>query len=306
MYRIAWSLLTAVTLLGSSGCASLGSSSLEYRQKLEAQRARRAAALESEDRPERTVEERIAEGDRALAAGERGQALRYYLEAYQLDPSQAAPAIRLGYFYLVDDPERAAAIFASVIASEPDSASSHTGLGLARMAQDRLEEARTSLERALEIDPRFPTALDALGVLYALMERGDESHELARRAYESNPNDAAIVNNLGVAQLAAGDWAGAEQAFRSAILLNPGDEALYNNLGLALGRQGRYDEARAAFRRFGSEQAVHNNMGYVHFLNGDREGAVREYEKALAVGGEQRLTILRNLELATSGKTPVP
>ena len=50
-----------------------------------------------------------------------------------------------------------------------------------------------------------------------------------------------------------------------------------------------------AFQRAGSEQVARSNLGYVCFLNGDYERAVAEYKRALLVGGEQRLLVLRNL-----------
>jgi Flp pilus assembly protein TadD len=291
--------------LALSGCANTGGifgrgSSLGYRQLMEAQRARGEAAQEEEQRAPISVEERLAEGDRFVENGDRKRALWCYLEAYRLAPDRSEPLNRLGFYYLPEDPERAAAIFSRVLVKTPDSATAHAGLGLARLSQRRVDEARRSLEQALALEPEFPTALDALGVVYALQDRKEEGRDRAQNAHRLDPRDAQIVNNLGVAHLASGDWVKAEQAFRSAILLNPSDPALYNNLGLALGRQAHYDEALAAFRHFGDEQAVQNNLGYVYFLNGEFEKAIEHYELALQAEGDDRLTVMRNLRAAAN------
>jgi Flp pilus assembly protein TadD len=290
---------------------------------MDAQRARDAATQEDEQRPPATVADRLLEGDRYVESGDRKRALWNYLEAYRLAPDRPEPLNRLGFYYLPEDPERAAAIFSHVLVEAPDSATAHAGLGLARLSQRRLDEAQSSLEQAVALErrldeaqssleqavalePVFPTALDALGVVYTLRDRKEEGRDRAQNAHRLDPRDAQIVNNLGVAHLASGEWAKAEQAFRSAILLNPSDPALYNNLGLALGRQAHYDEAFAAFRHFGDEQAVHNNLGYIYFLNGEREKAVEHYELALQAEGDDRLTVLRNLKAATDPTAAQP
>ena len=63
-------------------------------------------------------------------------------------------------------------------------------------------------------------------------------------------------------------------------------------------QQGLYEEALEAFRRFGDEQAAHNNLGYVYFLNRDVERAIEQYEAALRYEGVGRLQVLRNLRAA--------
>ena len=88
------------------------------------------------------------------------------------------------------------------------------------------------------------------------------------------------------------------KAFQQAALQQNRDPAVFNNLGLALGRMEYYDDALKAFQRGGSEQAAHNNLGYVSFLNGDYERAIAEYERALLVSGDQKLPVLRNLRAA--------
>jgi Flp pilus assembly protein TadD len=293
-------LLGSLVVLVLPGCSSLGgNSSLEYRQKMEAQRA--MAETEAEERPARpiSIEDRLAEGDRFAAGGERARSLWQYLEAHKLDPSHPEPVIRLGFFYLVDDPEQAAALFARGIEVSPENARAHAGLGLVRLSQLRLGEARTSLERAVALEPGFPTAQDALAVVLGLQDEHEEGLERAQEAHRLSPKDGRIVNNLGVSLLAEARWSDAEQAFRTAILLDPSDLAYYNNLGLALGRQGRFEEALGAFRQNDDEQAVHNNLGYVYYLSGDLEMAIQQYEQALTFQGSDRIQVLRNLRAAT-------
>ena len=128
-----------------------------------------------------------------------------------------------------------------------------------------------------------------------------ERAESYRRAASLQPRGYEALNNLGVSYLRTGEFAAAAEALGNAARLAPRDPAVANNLGLALGRLERYAEALKAFRRAAnSDQAALNNLGYVHYLNGDYAGALEVYEQALLARGssEQRLSVLRNLRRA--------
>jgi len=284
--------------LALPGCAWLGPSPAQ-RELREAQRARAEAIAETPARKPRTVEERLAEADRYLSDGRPGQAMWNYLEAHRADPGAVSPRLRIGYVEVARDPERAEALFSSIVRDAPDSAEAHAGLGLARFAQNRLEPARADLERAVALDPESARALAWLAVVCDLL--GDSAHarEYAQRAHRLRPDDPRIVNSLGVSELESGDFAAAEQSFRSAILLEPADPILRNNLGIAVGRQGRYAEAYAEFRRAGDEPAALNNLGYLYYLNGEHAKAIEIFERSLqAGGGDERVRVVRNLEAA--------
>lgn len=297
-------LIGLVLLLALSGCANFGQSDPDqYREMLEVQRERERAMAMAEPAKQPapdTVEERIAEGDRYAATDDPAHAYWQYLEAHRLDPKHPDPLVRLGYVALKEDSERAASLFARAVELAPERADAHAGLGLARLLQGRLPEARAALERAVELDPSSWAAHDALGVVYALEDDGERGREQGQRAIELSPRDARIVNNLGVSYLEDQNWLEAERAFRTATLLDPSVPAYYNNLGLVLGRQERYEEAMRAFERFGDEQAAYNNLGYAYYLNADYTKAVEHYERALHAKGSDRERVLRNLQEAAA------
>jgi superkiller protein 3 len=278
------------------GCAWYGAAAAQ-KEILDARRARNEA-VDPRAPARKTVEERLAEAERLLAEGHGAQAVWSFAQAHRMDPSNPTPRTRIGLVEVSRDPQRAEALFAEIVRDHPDSAEAHAGLGLARFAQDRLEPARESLERAVELDPESATALYWLAVVYDVLDRPERARELAERAHALSPGDSHIVNNLGVSYLVAGDFEKAEQAFRAAILLDPEDPALRNNLGIALGRQRRYDEAMREFRRAGSEQAALNNLGYLYYLNGEHAKAIENFERSLQAGGGDRLTVVKNLQAA--------
>lgn len=87
---------------------------------------------------------------------------------------------------------------------------------------DRPTDARKTLEKALEIDPKSPTALRQLGELE--LQAGD--HALAaehlKNAMAIRPDDAAAAVHAGEALAKANDLTGARDALEKSLKLVPG------------------------------------------------------------------------------------
>ena len=94
----------------------------------------------------------------------------------------------------LDDMER---LLRRVIAIKPDHAQAHNALGysLADRAL-RLGEARTLIQRALELQPGDPFITDSLGWVEYRMGNRDEALRLLRQAYHARP-DPEIAAHLG-------------------------------------------------------------------------------------------------------------
>jgi Flp pilus assembly protein TadD len=278
-----------------SGCALLSQSSADPAERIRQQRLRAAAEATPVDLKSQSVEEKLSRGDALRRDGAYAAAMWTYLQAHELDPDHPEPTARMGSLHLLVDPERAESIFRELVATHPESGAAHTGLGLALVARHEWLEAREVLTRAVGISSRSAAAYSALGVVLDRLGQHTEAREAYTRAITLQPRYYEALNNLGVSYLTTEEFAAAENVLRKASLQQNRDPAVFNNLGLALGRMERYAAAFDAFERAGSEQVARSNLGYVCFLNGDYERAVAEYERALLVGGEQRLLVLRNL-----------
>jgi non-specific serine/threonine protein kinase len=148
------------------------------------------------------------------------------------------------------------------VALDPDLADAHSWLGTALLGLGQVDDAIGSIKEALRLEPENGQAYQALG-----------------RAYWSGK----------------GDFAAAIPAFRRAIELNPEAGYSYLQLGLLLAWEGKYDEAEAVCRRAVElqDQYISGNaglqvvganarLGYVFYLQGRYEEAIREYERGLA------------------------
>ncbi len=97
-------------------------------------------------------------------------------------------------------------------------------LHCAMIASDdnRTDQARQSLEKVLQLDPKSPTALRQLGELE--LHAGDYARaaEHLKQAREVGPGDATAAFYEGQAREKIGDFAGARDALEASLKLTPG------------------------------------------------------------------------------------
>jgi arylsulfatase A-like enzyme len=86
---------------------------------------------------------------------------------------------------------------------------------------NRSNEARQLLEKALKIDPASPTAFRQLGELELAAGDSSKAATHLKRASELRPDDSAAAFELGEAREKSGDWPGARDALESSLKLSP-------------------------------------------------------------------------------------
>jgi Flp pilus assembly protein TadD len=121
--------------------------------------------------------------------------------------------------------------------------------GTASFLTGNLQQARDQFEKALEIKPDDPEALNSVGQI--LDRQGDIPGAIARfeMAISIAPDRWAYHFNLGHAVGRQGDWTRAADEYREAVRLFPGDYATQFNLALALQRAGDPESAIPEFEK---------------------------------------------------------
>jgi Flp pilus assembly protein TadD len=310
MAALAVLLLPAVPGAARAGDDSAPAVNAELLKQMRDAQAEREQAMVGtlEEKEPATVEEILAKGDAERAKGDHPRALWNYLMAHRLDRADPRPIGRIGTLHLSREPERSEAIFRELVHREGDSAIARTGLGLALIARGEWGEAVVELRKAVDDDEALAATHNALGVALDHLKQTEAARWHYRRAAQLQPRSHEPFNNLGVSLLTTGDFAGAAAAFEEATRIEKRDPAVWNNLGIALGRLKRYDAALDAFRKAGDELSAWNNVGYTRYLNGDYDGAMLAYERALLAAGkpEDRLPVLRNARAAQRAKENPP
>ena len=145
-------------------------------------------------------------------------------------------------------------------------------LDLARgyLEQGNMERARTSLNRALEID-----------------SRSVEAHVL-----------------LGVLNAAESEWGVAEQHFKTALSIDSRDAMALNNYGSYLFSRGRFEESVRYLSilvqdtDYRARSQAYENLGLAQLKIGEREAAKESFNRALQLSFSQPQSSLELSELA--------
>ena len=146
----------------------------------------------------------IQEAARLLRSGNRGDALVIYHDVKER--TQRSPAVELQLGHLCEefgDIDEALLHYEIVVEEAPDNVSHLAVLGIAYLNALRYEKARTTLERALELDPDLSDVRHAMGVIFmrgsdyeAALEHLERSCALKPRDPKARVNLATTLGNL--------------------------------------------------------------------------------------------------------------
>ena len=176
----------------------------------------------------------------------------------------------------------AEALYAQVLAANPDDATALVNAGAVALARGDLALAIARSERVVRLAPRNAPARNNLG--FALIHAGRDSEALAvlDQAIALNGDYAQAHNNRGIALVRLGRGADGIAAFERALLIEPryGEAAL--NLGDQCNDAGDGVRAAAAFERVLGAQPMHvdalTGHAFARALRGDLRGAIGALE----------------------------
>ncbi len=143
-------------------------------------------------------------------------------EALRTDPKVFVTREKLARIYLASDASKARAHAEVLTRARPDDFSAHYTLGRAYMKLSMWNEAITSLERALTIQPTSSYAHNNLGYSALQIGRSELALEHLEAILDLSPQEPYMMNNLGIAYEKAGRNADAYAAYLRALELKPG------------------------------------------------------------------------------------
>ncbi|UXX97461.1 tetratricopeptide repeat protein [Streptomyces sp. AD2-2] len=178
--------------------------------------------------------------------------------------------------------EEAITSYQEAIRLNPEYAEAHKGLGNLFRQLGRHEAAITAYRDVIRLDSNDPQIHQDLGDALTSLGRHEEAHS----AYcEANRLKSLASRRLGDTAAENGNHEEAILSYREAARLNPDDATTHNNLGVTLFELGRFAEAETALRRAiginPTNSSAHNGLGDCHALSGRWAEAETAYREAL-------------------------
>ncbi|MEP7325167.1 MAG: tetratricopeptide repeat protein, partial [Gemmatimonadota bacterium] len=211
------------------------------------------------------------------------KAIQHFEEAIREDPRFALAYTGLADSYALGVDYRAAPVSEGLhrakeealkaLALDDTLAEAHASLAwVAFIHEWDWETADREYRRAIELDPRYPSARQWHAWYLMAMGRMAESLAEGRQAVILDPSSISIRRSLGWINYYARDADAAIDHIRKAILANPTQDESHFILGQALMLNGNYSQARAAFHEAAGPDGRNTNalsgLGRVAVLEG--------------------------------------
>lgn len=207
------------------------------------------------------------------------------LKAIELDSASSAAHVTLGVIRTSYDWDWAAAErdFQRAIQLEPDDAPAHQMYGWLLAGTGRFAEARTAMQRSIDIDSLNSWSYSVLGLTEYLAHEYDAAIENFRRARGLDPNSYWPHMLLGWAHVEKREFALAIEEIERAVSLQPGPQTLAS-LAFAQAAAGRGTEARRLLldlaRTAQTRYVSPYDVAPVYAALGDDDQALAYLEKA--------------------------
>ncbi len=184
-------------------------------------------------------------------------------------------------------PKQALPYFEEMRRRNPDNARALVALGRIYLGENREAEARQSLQRAVEVDPRLPAAWNELGGVEMQAGNAAEALRCYEHALSLAPDLGYVLINAAQAHDKLGHAADSEKLYRRLLSLEPNNGDAANGLGLLLARQGRTVEARKLFELAISvhrdDSSAINNLGVLYVNMGQPNDAIAAFQYGIKV-----------------------
>lgn len=209
-------------------------------------------------------------------------------EVLALEPENLAAKVMLGDAYLArNDLQNAEENYLAALDGKLDNAGALFGLAQISRVKGETREASIYLNRVgtLTADSQSPEFLYKFGLEAMRVGMFDEAKSALERSVELKPKEPSYLLALGIAWLRKGDLFEAEKLFRHALELQPNNAQGQLHLGYVLLNQKKYAEARTWLEKSARPGVaipeVFYYLGLVEQEQNDDARAIVLFEKAV-------------------------
>lgn len=209
----------------------------------------------------------------------------------------ALPSLPAGYVWRAEvemhnsDANKAEADLETAIHLSPRNPEPYLELGELRFSQKRFAEGVNLLRQALESDPNLVPAARLLVGYYLYNKQPQQSIELLDAQIQKVPGNSGMLDLLGAVQVQQNKLDDAAATIQKAMKLNPADaEAATLFVRIAV-QQGKIGNAISSWQQWTVAHPKDANamalLGTLEQSNGNKQGAERDYQRALQIQPQQ-------------------
>jgi len=209
-------------------------------------------------------------------------------EVVALEPENIEARVTLGDTYLArNDLQKAEENYLAALDGKLDNAGALFGLAQISRLKGETREAAIYLNRVgtLTVDSKSPEFLYKFGLEAMRVGMFDEAKSALERLVELKPKEPSYLLALGIAWLRKGDLFSAEKLFRRLLELQPNNPQGQLHLGYVLLNQKKYAEARSWLEKSARTAApipeVFYYLGLVAQEQNDDARAIALFEKSV-------------------------
>lgn len=163
----------------------------------------------------------------------------------------------------------------------PINANTHFAAGQLAESHQNYAAAIAQYKEALSQEPTLTLAMFRLGYVYAQTKQYPQAIETWKRYVKATSGSAAAYSNLAFCEELAGNPGAAEADYQKGISIDPKNQACRVNYGLMLARHNRMNESMIQLQSVLSPAEVHYNLAGVYSMQGRKNLAKAEYQKAV-------------------------
>ena len=194
---------------------------------------------------------------------------------------------------------QAKAFVARALEIDDSIAEAHATLGLINYYSWRWSESEGEFERAIKLNPNYPTAHQWYSGLLDAMGRSDDRFAEIKKAYDLDPSSTAISTNVALAHLGRRDLSSALDQCQRTLQINPNFFVGHSTLALTYLKLGKGAEAlleaqkgvelceEACLRPWRALGAVNGGLG----RRNDAMAIIREIEQKPVAGDSDKYFI---------------
>jgi len=146
--------------------------------------------------------------------------------------------------------------------------------------------AEEAYQTALSLNPESISALVRLSALYTDLGKTEEAFEMAQKSLNINPNSADARGLLGWIYRQAGFNEEARTEMEKSIQLDPNNAGRAITIGITYYNLGDVERALDSFERMGEYSFPQSWAGFIKFVLGDHDAALKLLNRALELEPE--------------------